>query len=85
MNKLLLPLVFSILLINFCTLSSHKQAVRADELRHGVVKEGTTTTTTEGTSIDNHHAIPRPEYDSWSSPGNMPGDGHQIGSQEAKP
>ncbi|TVU07323.1 hypothetical protein EJB05_47373, partial [Eragrostis curvula] len=51
--------------------------VRAEELRHGV-KSGTA----EGTSIDNHHAIPRPDYDSWSSPGNMPGNGHDIGSEE---
>ncbi|KAL6839747.1 hypothetical protein ACP4OV_030435 [Aristida adscensionis] len=75
-----LPLIFlAILMVNTCTLSN-RMVAKADELVHGA-KTGTA----EGTSIDNHHAIPRPEYDSWSSPGNMPGDGHDIGSEEAKP
>ncbi|KAK3145236.1 hypothetical protein QOZ80_4AG0325970 [Eleusine coracana subsp. coracana] len=73
--KLLRLFLLAILLVNVCTLSSCVQ-VRADELRHGVKA---------GTSIDNHHAIPRPEYDSWSSPGNMPGNGHETGSEDARP
>ncbi|CAN6227213.1 unnamed protein product [Urochloa humidicola] len=74
----LLPLfLLAMLILNACTAAPH-MAARA-ELVHGV-KAGT-----EGTSVDNHHAIPRPEYDSWSSPGNMPGSGHDIGSEEAKP
>ncbi|KAL6653069.1 hypothetical protein ACP70R_011994 [Stipagrostis hirtigluma subsp. patula] len=75
--KLLPMFVFAILMVNACTLP-YSVVVRADELVHG-------TGSAEGTSTDNHHAIPRPEYDSWSSPGNMPGYGHDIGSEEAKP
>ncbi|CAL5028585.1 unnamed protein product [Urochloa decumbens] len=78
--KLLLPLfLLAMLILNTCTAAPHIMAAR-DEMVHGV-KAGTE----EGTSVDNHHAIPRPEYDSWSSPGNMPGSGHDIGSEEAKP
>ncbi|TVU07355.1 hypothetical protein EJB05_47406, partial [Eragrostis curvula] len=56
------------------------KAATRDELVHGY-KAGTE----EGTSVDNHHAIPRPEYNSWSSPGNMPGNVHDIGSEQTKP
>ncbi|KAF8680835.1 hypothetical protein HU200_045532 [Digitaria exilis] len=71
----LLPLfLLGMLMLHSC------MAARGDELVHRV-KVGSS----EGTSVDNHHAIPRPEYDSWSSPGNMPGSGHDIGSEEAKP
>ncbi|OEL17612.1 hypothetical protein BAE44_0021368 [Dichanthelium oligosanthes] len=74
----LLPLFFlAIIILNGCTVAPHKAR---DELVHGM-KAGTE----EGTLVDNHHAIPRPEYDSWSSPGNMPGSGHDIGSQGATP
>ncbi|CAL5035440.1 unnamed protein product [Urochloa decumbens] len=77
--KLLLPLfLLAMLSLNACTAAPHMAA--RDELVHGV-KGGME----EGTSVDNHHAIPRPEYDSWSSPGNMPGSGHDIGNEEAKP
>jgi hypothetical protein len=78
--KLLPPFLLAILLINAWPMSSRMQ-VEAGELHHGAVKAGIA----EGTSIDNHHAIPRPDYDSWSSPGNMPGNGHEIGSEEVKP
>ena len=75
----LLPLfVLALLILNASTSSAHM--VARDELVQ-IMKAGTE----EGTSVDNHHAIPRPEYDSWSSPGNMPGSGHDIGSEEAKP
>ncbi|KAL6839771.1 hypothetical protein ACP4OV_030459 [Aristida adscensionis] len=74
--KLIHLFLFSLIMVSVCTAA---KAAR-DELVNGV-KAGTT----EGTSVDNHHAIPRPEYDSWSSPGNMPGYGHNIGSEEAKP
>ena len=63
-------------MLNACTAAHHKA-----ELVHKV-KAGTAEA---GTSVDNHHAIPRPEYDSWSSPGNMPGSGHDVGSEEANP
>ncbi|KAF3322101.1 hypothetical protein FCM35_KLT13242 [Carex littledalei] len=43
-----------------------------------------TKTKTSGTSIDNHHAIPRDQYDNWSSPGNMPGGGAD-GGKASKP
>lgn len=72
----LLPLFFlAMMMLNACTAAHHKA-----ELVHKL-KAGTA----EGTSVDNHHAIPRPEYDSWSSPGNMPGSGHDVGSEETKP
>ncbi|PUZ46236.1 hypothetical protein GQ55_7G038200 [Panicum hallii var. hallii] len=76
--KLMPPFLLAMLILNASTASPHMAAAR-DQLVH-IVKAGT-----EGTSVDNHHAIPRPEYDSWSSPGNMPGSGHDIGSEEAKP
>ncbi|RCV32820.1 hypothetical protein SEVIR_7G020100v4 [Setaria viridis] len=75
----LLPLyLLAMLILNASTAAPHMAA--RDELVHGV-KAGTE----DGTSVDNHHAIPRPEYDSWSSPGNMPGSGHDIGGEAAKP
>ncbi|KAG2570760.1 hypothetical protein PVAP13_7KG057018 [Panicum virgatum] len=75
----LLPLfLLAMVILNASTASPHMAA--RDKLVH-IMKAGTE----EGTSVDNHHAIPRPEYDSWSSPGNMPGSGHDIGSEEAKP
>lgn len=40
-----------------------------------------TKTSGSGTSIDNHHAIPRDQYDNWSSPGNMPGGGADGGKK----
>jgi hypothetical protein len=61
-----------------CSAAHHKVELLVHKVKAG-------TTTAEGTSVDNHHAIPRPEYDSWSSPGNMPGSGHDVGSQEVKP
>uniref|UniRef100_M0Z8H0 Uncharacterized protein n=1 Tax=Hordeum vulgare subsp. vulgare TaxID=112509 RepID=M0Z8H0_HORVV len=77
----LLPLfVLAMVMVNACAVSS-RTAPRDHEL-DGVVK---TAATGEGTAIDNHHAIPRTEYSSWSSPGNMPGSGHEIASEEAKP
>jgi hypothetical protein len=76
--KLLPLIILAMLLVNGCAMAS--RMTPRDGLVHVVVK-----TKVEGTAIDNHHAIPRPEYDSWSSPGNMPGNGHDIGSEEAKP
>jgi hypothetical protein len=78
MTKLLPLLFLAMMMLNVACSAAHHKV----ELVHKV-KAGTTTA--EGTSVDNHHAIPRPEYDSWSSPGNMPGSGHDVGSQEVKP
>uniref|UniRef100_A0A0E0KN00 Uncharacterized protein n=1 Tax=Oryza punctata TaxID=4537 RepID=A0A0E0KN00_ORYPU len=78
--KLLPLLILAMVMANACAVTSRVAPREEQLLAHGVVK-----TTAEGTSIDNHHAIPRPEYDSWSSPGNMPGSGHDIGSQQAQP
>uniref|UniRef100_J3LVU8 Uncharacterized protein n=1 Tax=Oryza brachyantha TaxID=4533 RepID=J3LVU8_ORYBR len=78
--KLLPLLLLTMVIANTCTVTSH---MASWEEPRRVMKM--TMATVEGTSIDNHHAIPRPEYDSWSSPGNMPGGGHDIGSQEANP
>uniref|UniRef100_A0A0D3FST6 Uncharacterized protein n=4 Tax=Oryza TaxID=4527 RepID=A0A0D3FST6_9ORYZ len=79
--KLLPLLILAMVMANAFGAVTSRTALREEaHLAHGVVK-----TTAEGTSIDNHHAIPRPEYDSWSSPGNMPGSGHDIGSQQAQP
>ena len=78
--KLLLLIILAMVMVNGCTMA-FRMAPR-DEPVHVVVKMAMKA---EGTAIDNHHAIPRPEYDSWSSPGNMPGNGHDIGSEEAKP
>jgi hypothetical protein len=73
----LLPLfLLAMLILNACTAAPHM--VARDELKAGMTIE-------DGTSVENHHVIPRPEYDSWSSPGNMPGSGHGIGGEEAKP
>ncbi|EAY93191.1 hypothetical protein OsI_14997 [Oryza sativa Indica Group] len=78
--KLLPLLILAMVMANaFGAVTSRTAPVEEAPLAHSVVK------TAEGTSIDNHHAIPRPEYDSWSSPGNMPGSGHDIGSQQAQP
>ncbi|BAF14111.1 Os04g0188400 [Oryza sativa Japonica Group] len=80
--KLLPLLILAMVMANaFGAVTSRTAPGEEALLAHGVVK----TTTAEGTSIDNHHAIPRPEYDSWSSPGNMPGSGHDIGSEQAQP
>ncbi|KQJ81742.1 hypothetical protein BRADI_5g02800v3 [Brachypodium distachyon] len=79
--KLLHLLVLAMAMVNVCAMAS-RTAPREQLTVHGVVKR---VMTAEGTAIDNHHAIPRPEYDSWSSPGNMPGNGHDIGSEQAKP
>ncbi|KAF0892446.1 hypothetical protein E2562_016733 [Oryza meyeriana var. granulata] len=76
--KLLPLLVLAMVMANACAVTA-RVAPRNELLASGVK------TTAEGTSIDNHHAIPRPEYNSWSSPGNMPGSGHDIGSQQANP
>uniref|UniRef100_A0A0D9W2I1 Lipoprotein n=1 Tax=Leersia perrieri TaxID=77586 RepID=A0A0D9W2I1_9ORYZ len=74
MKKLLPLLILAMVMANACAVMS-RMAPRDEQLAHGVRMAATA----EGTSIDNHHAIPRPEYDSWSSPGNMPGSGHDIG------
>ncbi|OAY72382.1 hypothetical protein ACMD2_27229 [Ananas comosus] len=47
---------------------------------HGVsqaIAEGPATTA----STDNHHQIPRDQYNNWSSPGNMPGSGGDSGER----
>ncbi|KAJ1270168.1 hypothetical protein BS78_06G034000 [Paspalum vaginatum] len=74
----LLPLfLIAMVMLNAFPAAPHKASW--SELVHGM-KPGTVQT-----SVDNHHEIPRSEYDSWSSPGNMPGSGHDIGGDEAKP
>lgn len=78
--KLLLLIILAMVMVNGCAMAS-RMAPR-DEPVHAIVKM---VMKAEGMAIDNHHAIPRPDYDSWSSPGNMPGNGHDIGSEEAKP
>jgi hypothetical protein len=62
--KLLPLIILAMVMVNFCAMAS-RMTPRGD-LVHVVVK---TAMKAEGTAIDNHHAIPRPEYDSWSSPG----------------
>lgn len=78
--KLLPLIILAMVMVNCCAMAS--RMTRRGDLVHVVVK---TAMKKEGAAIDNHHAIPRPEYDSWSRPGNMPGNGHDIGSEEAGP
>jgi hypothetical protein len=53
-------------------------------LFNGETQENEAKTSGADTSIDNHHAIPRDQYDNWSSPGNMPGGGG-AGGKMSKP
>ncbi|KAG8064077.1 hypothetical protein GUJ93_ZPchr0004g38845 [Zizania palustris] len=69
----LLPLLVlaMVVMANNARAVTSRMAPRDELLAYGMKK---TATAAEGTtSIDNHHAIPRPDYDNWSSsPGNMP-------------
>lgn len=62
-------------------LTSYGVAAPSKFMFIGEAQQTETKTSGSGTSIDNHHAIPRDQYDNWSSPGNMPGGGADGGKK----
>ncbi|KAJ4800663.1 hypothetical protein LUZ62_051909 [Rhynchospora pubera] len=73
----MIAVIFVIMLMTSCGASVPNKFMFREEAQKMEAK-------TSGTSIDNHHAIPRDQYDNWSSPGNMPG-GSGDGGKASKP
>lgn len=76
----IMAVLLVVMMLTSCGTSAPSKFLFKEEAQETEAK----TISDAGTSIDNHHAIPRDQYDNWSSPGNMPGGG-AGGGKMSKP
>lgn len=78
--------IISMVVVSSCSAMPRKVMNEAKD-EHGVsqaIAEGPATSLSSAcpaASTDNHHQIPRDQYNNWSSPGNMPGSGGDSGER----
>ncbi|KAJ8467857.1 hypothetical protein OPV22_030409 [Ensete ventricosum] len=75
-------LLLGVLVMNSCSVMPRKVLMEEDVHGGGQaeVQQGEESFGYSNTNINNHHAIPRDQYNNWvNSPGYTPGDGGNVG------